>query len=431
MTARSTAAPAVPAPEAGTAGAAESERPQPADSSAPLGRALRWLVHGLLYLLVLISAVSAVPGLPRPRAIALLVLLSALVSVYSIGARRQAVRTRGLAIEAQTRALTHLIPTILLWLGALMLSPEASWIAFGLDFALLYALPWTVGLPALVAVTSFAAVGYAAAVPTASAPALLGPVLAAVVALAVIGAVRALQAEIRERGRLSRELLAAQADLSRHERAAAITAERDRIGRELHDTVAQSALSIRMLLDTALAAPAGAQRDELLREARAAADRTSVQARSVLDEAADGVDGSQLTARIQAALREAAAGSPLEATLRCDVDPRLLAALPRRLAGNVLRLVQSLAANVVQHADASRAVVSLSADGEQALLLDVVDDGVGLAPGASEGFGLRAARARVRSVGGTLQVESSPGAGTAVQIRLPLPEPGPVPEECS
>lgn len=426
MTARSAPAPVAPAHEAETAGAvASDDGPQ----SAPLGRALRWLVHALLFLLVAITAVSAVPDLSGVRAALLLLILVALVSVYSIGARRQAARTRGRAIEAEPRALTHLLPTVLLWGAALVLTPEAAWIVFGLDFALLYALPWTLGLPLLAAVTAGAAVGYAAGEPTASAPALLGPVLAAVVALAVIGAVRALQQEIHERERLTAELLDAQEQLTAHERDAAIVAERDRIGRELHDTVAQSVLSIRMLLDTAIGTAPGSQREQLLAEARDAARRTSLQARSVLDESADGVAGAELPERLRDALHAATAGTALRADLRCDVAPDTLSSLPRRLAGSAVRLVQNLVANVVQHADAQRVVVSLGSDGHHALLLDVVDDGVGLAPGTPEGFGLRAARARVRAIGGTLALESTIGSGTAVQIRLPLPETGPDREE--
>ena len=91
----------------------------------------------------------------------------------------------------------------------------------------------------------------------------------------------------------------------------------------------------------------------------------------------------------------------------------------------VLRLVQGALANVRQHADASRVVVSLAYEPAE-LLIDVVDDGVGFDPDAvapptdTGGFGLRALRERVADLGGRLSVESAPGEGAAVAAAIPL-----------
>ena len=75
---------------------------------------------------------------------------------------------------------------------------------------------------------------------------------------------------------------------------------------------------------------------------------------------------------------------------------------------------------MLKHSGARRAVVTLGCfEGETTL--DIVDDGEGMDPASPSqgGFGLRGLRQRVESHGGTLTVESSPGEGTALAIRMP------------
>ena len=91
----------------------------------------------------------------------------------------------------------------------------------------------------------------------------------------------------------------------------------------------------------------------------------------------------------------------------------------------LLRLSQGALANVRQHADASRVTVTLTYQ-DDAVVLDVVDDGRGFDPAAprvrnnGSGFGLRAMRERLSDLGGTLTIEASPGEGTAVGASVPL-----------
>jgi signal transduction histidine kinase len=97
----------------------------------------------------------------------------------------------------------------------------------------------------------------------------------------------------------------------------------------------------------------------------------------------------------------------------------------------LLRAAQSSLANVWAHAKARTAVVTLSfLDAE--VTMDVFDDGVGFDPatvlpaaaarGDGHGVGIQGLRERVSALGGSLDVESAPGEGTVVAIRLPLTE---------
>ena len=90
-------------------------------------------------------------------------------------------------------------------------------------------------------------------------------------------------------------------------------------------------------------------------------------------------------------------------------------------------MAQEALANAAHHAHPSRVAITLSyLDDEVAL--DVVDDGVGFDPASvststppdGSGYGLTAMRQRVSERGGTLEVESEPGGGTAVSVRVPL-----------
>ena len=98
----------------------------------------------------------------------------------------------------------------------------------------------------------------------------------------------------------------------------------------------------------------------------------------------------------------------------------------------LLRAAQTLLANVASHAHARQAVVSLSW-WEHEVSVDVVDNGVGFSPDrlpprdGSNGFGLPGLHERVTAAGGIATVESAPGDGTAVTVRLPLKPPRPNP----
>lgn len=115
-----------------------------------------------------------------------------------------------------------------------------------------------------------------------------------------------------------------------------------------------------------------------------------------------------------------------EAGLQVDlhVDDSL-PLLPTEVEVALLRTAQSALANVRLHADADRVVVSLI-DAEDSVRLDIIDDGSGFDvdaweqdPAASS-YGLRFMRARLRELGGGLDIESAPGEGTAISVHLPL-----------
>ncbi|MFC7640494.1 sensor histidine kinase [Streptosporangium lutulentum] len=84
----------------------------------------------------------------------------------------------------------------------------------------------------------------------------------------------------------------------------------------------------------------------------------------------------------------------------------------------LFRVAQEALANVAKHAGATRASLTLSYT-DAVVLLDVRDDGTGIHNPNGKGFGLSSMRQRLRGVGGSLEIESTPGEGTAVSATVP------------
>ncbi|MET0590070.1 MAG: sensor histidine kinase [Naasia sp.] len=228
-----------------------------------------------------------------------------------------------------------------------------------------------------------------------------------------------------ERARVLAELTSAQADLATAHREDGERAERERISRELHDTLTQSLTGLVMLAQRARAladAPGPDQSavsaqlamiDEVARDALA-------EARSVVaSSAALRVDGGLAVAMGALAERMSReTGMSIRTTVAADTT--------RELDVILLRCTQEALANVRKHARASLAVVRVDQDGP-VLTLTVTDDGIGLDAAAIEsahGFGLAGMRDRLRLVGGDLRVEEADGGGTRLRVTVPTPAEG-------
>jgi signal transduction histidine kinase len=99
--------------------------------------------------------------------------------------------------------------------------------------------------------------------------------------------------------------------------------------------------------------------------------------------------------------------------------------LPMEIETTLYRVVQEAMANVVRHARATRIDVLLDHRGEQVAVM-VEDNGVGFdreAPLGAEHFGLLGMKERAEALGGTLTLESGPGAGTTVVVEVPSADP--------
>jgi len=220
-------------------------------------------------------------------------------------------------------------------------------------------------------------------------------------------------------------LLLALYELAAAERESGRLAERQRLARDLHDTLAQGFVSIVLQLQAAegeLPAGADAARGHLERARRTASDNLTEVRRLVWDLRPESLRAASLGEALGRLTDRLAEETGVAVTAAVTGTPRPLSP---DAEVTLLRVTQEALANVRKHADAGRVALTLSyMDGEAAL--DVRDDGVGFVgvdgSGPNGGLGLHGMRERVEALGGRLAVESAPGAGTTVAVTVPVLE---------
>jgi signal transduction histidine kinase len=226
--------------------------------------------------------------------------------------------------------------------------------------------------------------------------------------------------ESARRKQLVEELTAARDELAEVERAAGAAAERERLAREIHDTLAQGFTSIVVLAQAGEAAVAqghDAEAARRLAEIQSTARDNLAEARALV--AAMTPPALQRGSLADALARVASGhaertGVPVDFTVEGEVR-----ALPSTSEVAALRAAQELLANAGRHAQATRIGVVLRYD-EDGATVAVTDDGRGFDPQAPrEGYGLDGLAARLVQVGGLADITSTPGVGTSARVRVP------------
>jgi signal transduction histidine kinase len=228
-----------------------------------------------------------------------------------------------------------------------------------------------------------------------------------------------------ERARLLSELEAAQDELGAMHREVGVTSERERLAREIHDTLAQSLTGLVLLAQRAGreldAADAAAAPDAAAGRARDTIDLIEQTAREALGEARALV-AANAPVRVESDLADALTRLAERFTRETGVEVTAEVGqvrLGRDLEVVLLRCTQEALANVRKHANAASARVRVMRIDDH-VELTVSDDGVGL-EGATEssGFGVSGMRERLALVGGQLSLEPSEGGGTVLRAIVP------------
>lgn len=210
------------------------------------------------------------------------------------------------------------------------------------------------------------------------------------------------------------------AQLLAQAREAGVVDERNRLAREIHDTIAQGLIGVITQLEAATNVRSDPlEFDRHLDNAERLARESLVEARRAVRAAMPiQLEGNQTL--------QTAVGDVVEswaALNRVQVEwlvTGTATSLHPEVEVTALRVVQEALANVARHANASRVGVTLSYMGD-VVSVDVRDDGNGFTLNGNrrDGFGLNAMLTRVESMSGSLQVESEPGRGTSVSATLP------------
>lgn len=193
----------------------------------------------------------------------------------------------------------------------------------------------------------------------------------------------------------------------------AVSEDRDRIARDLHDLVIQRIFATGMRLQAALNDP------ERLKERASGAigelDETIV----VLRESIFRLTNPEevLSTKVQNLLLNH------DVSMQCDVDLHIddeIDTVPSSLAEHLVPTINEALSNVVRHARASSVAVRVSVERGTMLSVRVIDDGIGLDPHATPGFGLANLRQRAAQFGGTMEVSPLADGGTDLQWTVPI-----------
>ncbi|MEU6305966.1 sensor histidine kinase [Streptomyces chartreusis] len=361
------------------------------------------------------------PGEPRtPWIIALSLVLAAL---HLLGPR-----AGDSGLRPTHRHTAWLALTVVVWMVLVVLAPSFAWCAVPLFYTGLRTLPPRAALALVAVLTVFVVAAQVELSGRFDPNLVLAPPAVAALATAVF-----LQMErhtARQRVLID-DLIRTRHELAASERREGTLAERQRLSMEIHDTLAQGLSSQRMLLQAAdrvwETEPDKARAH--VRTAASVAEHNLAEARRFVHDLAPadlaGGEGLDEALRVLAA-RES--GADLAVRVHVDGDGRL-PQLPDRVRSALLRVAQGALANVREHSGAGSAALTLTVLDDE-VVLDVADDGHGFDPAAlpdspdgGRGHGLPAMRARLRALGGTLTVESTPGEGTVLSAAVPLEVP--------
>lgn len=375
-------------------------------------------VH-ILTATILVVAILMSVRMDLSLAVLNLVLLSLFAGLYFVGSYY---------LERMTGVwkLAWLIALTVVWIADILVASAGIYLLFVLFFLYLRVLGMVWGSISVIFGT---AVSVGIQIPQGlTFGGVMGPVVSALVTVAIFYAFTRLHEINTERTALIRELMETREQLAETERAAGVAGERQRIAHEIHDTLAQGLSSIQMLLHAANRDLDGDINVDKARERIGLARQTAA---DNLQEARAMIAALQPAALSQTslvgALDRMAQGFAAAADLNIEVEADgEVTQLPMKLEAVLLRIAQGAVGNVAKHAQATRARITVSYS-DDAVRVDIVDNGVGFDVKAVESrpaglghIGLAAMKRRAEEVSGEVVIESSPGNGTAVSVSVPL-----------
>lgn len=394
---------------------------QPVITGEAVLRGLRWALHISVAILLIVGLFRTLAS-PLDPVMLWVVMAAALLFALAYGL--------GLVVGRRWPKL-WLAGVTALWIVLLVLQPDFTWLAFPLFFLHMHLLATRHAVLSVVVLTVAVVGAQWWALGRADLPTLLGPLLGAVFAVVMALAYQALYAENQLQQSALEQLRLTREELAVSQREAGALAEREQMAREIHDTLAQGFSSVVLLARSAESSLSSSSYDaagEQVATIRSTAAENLEEARQFVRTLHSGHHQQQpLTESLRRACQRveaeaAARGETLRCRLVINGDPT---PLPAAHAVALLRAAQASLSNVTWHAKASNAVVTVTYM-EDAVLVDIVDDGAGFDVDAvggprpdGTGFGLLSLRERVQALGGELRVESAPGAGTAIAVRLP------------
>jgi signal transduction histidine kinase len=204
----------------------------------------------------------------------------------------------------------------------------------------------------------------------------------------------------------------------------AVVEDRERISRDLHDGIIQGIYGVALSLEDVPDLMAD-DRAEAVERIDRAIDGLNLTIRDIrnfiLGLRSEFLDGADVETGLATLANDFGLNTPIEVTVDLDHGRNAAQGLPIDSRVHLLQMVREALSNAARHSGAQAATVRLDAN-DREVTVTIADDGVGFDPAAvrpSGHLGLANLRDRAGRLGGSAEVESRPGAGTRVMIRLP------------
>lgn len=386
---------------------------------------LGWLWNALFYIAILVSSAFMLldDELNAPLWVGLV--LTAILVLWNWLGLRLTFKGHDTWDKHMRSRFIVIMGDVVLWYILLTISPAFYFLLFGFGL-IFYLLPTRYAAFAALSITI--GIIYEQVADSAEGLDLTDPLIP-IIGFTAVGAVAmgvwisAIVSQSIRRRDLIKQLEQTQAELVASEHRSGILEERQRLAREIHDTLAQGFTSIVMHLEAADQALSD-DSDTLKKHL----DRAKETARTSLDQARRVVHDLRPDLLEQFSLPDAlkrltvrwSEATDIKATTTITGD---LIPLHPNIEVILLRAAQESLNNIHKHAQATGVQLTVSYMGD-VIILDVKDNGVGLnnAPESplSGGYGLRAMKERVKRYGGSVELESDPGEGTTVVVTIPL-----------
>jgi signal transduction histidine kinase len=376
-----------------------------------------WVWHFSAYGLLILNIIFVYNSDPRIINFSFFLVLSALLGLWYI----PFVNISTLRIwDHPKRGAIYLVPGWAIWAGLISLTNQ-SLMLVGIFLPLVFSrfpILWATGI------TFFQTLGlyflYIMLYPTEHWLLILMIILALLIISTIIGAfISSIIIQSTDRQRLIDDLTQSRANLMKVEREAGRLTERQRLARDIHDTLAQHFTSIIMHLSAAKHGSPEAVQSEVQQAEDAAREGLGEIRRIVRDMQPEQIEKASLVEAVEELAARWSAENRVLVKMKVTGTPR---ALTSSAETALLRISQEAMHNINKHAQAKNVNITFSFM-EDIFVMDIADDGLGFDPSkTSNGFGLKTMRDRIEELSGILTIESERGGGTAIAASLPILE---------
>jgi signal transduction histidine kinase len=376
-----------------------------------------WVWHFSAYALLILNIIFVYNSDPRIINFSSFLILSALLGLWYI----PVVNISTLRIwDHPKRGALYLVPGWAIWAGLISLTAD-SLLLIGIFLPLVFSrfpIRWATGI------TIFQTLGlyflYIMLYPTEHWFLILMIILGLVFILTIIGTfISSIIIQSMDRQRLIDDLTRSRANLMKVEREAGRLNERQRLARDIHDTLAQHFTSIIMHLSAAKYSNPESVQSEVRQAEDAARQGLAEIRRIVWDMQPEQIEKASLVEAVEEVAARWSAENSVLVKMKVTGTPRSLTSSAETA---LLRISQEAMHNIIKHAQAKNVNITFSFM-EDIFVMDIADDGLGFDPSkASDGFGLKTMRDRIEELSGIFTIESEQGRGTAIAVSLPIVE---------